>query len=58
MYIRKVRLRASERAIVMVDERPVRYLGTGAHWVVRLRGRVEIVRFQVEALTARANVDD
>ena len=53
MYIRKVRIRSQERALVMVDERPVRYLRPGAHWVVQLRGRVELVRYQVEGLTAR-----
>jgi regulator of protease activity HflC (stomatin/prohibitin superfamily) len=53
MYIRKVRIRSQERALVMVDERPVRYLRPGVHRVVYLRGRVELVRFQVEGLTAR-----
>ena len=53
MYIRKVRIRSTERAIVMLDERPIGYLGPGAHWVVHLRGKVELVRFQVEQLTAR-----
>jgi len=53
MYIRQVRIGSAERAIVMVDERPVRYLGTGVHWLIHARGHVEVLRYQVETLTAR-----
>jgi hypothetical protein len=57
MSIRKVRIGAAERAIVMPDERPVRYLGTGVHWLGYLRGRIELVRYQVESLKARVTAD-
>lgn len=55
MSIQEVRIGSPERPIVMLDERPVRSLGAGIHRLVSLRGRVGVLRFQVERLTARTS---
>ena len=52
MGVVRVTVALSERAFVLVDERPTRYLGPGRHWVVAPLRKVRVVRVDTGKLLA------